>query len=232
MVLALACARIGVIISPVVTAYREHELNYVLDKVKPKAFVTLARFAGFDHGAMALKLREGRDFAVLILGGDAPEGAIDFDAAIASADPAKASAYAEANPIAPDEVFTIFWTSGTEARPKGVPRDHNLWIVNARMVSEAADLREGEILLNPFPLVNIGSFGLVTPWLWRRGVLVLHHPFDLKVYLQQIAAERVNYTIAPPAILNAILKTPALAEGVDLSSLRAIGSGSARSRPG
>lgn len=231
VVLALACARIGVIISPVVTAYREHELSYVLDKVKPKAFVTLARFAGFDHGAMALKLREGRDFAVLILGGDAPEGAIDFDAAIASADPAQAAAYAEANPIAPDEVFTIFWTSGTEARPKGVPRDHNLWIVNARMVSEAADLREGEILLNPFPLVNIGSFGLVTPWLWRRGVLVLHHPFDLKVYLQQIAAERVNYTIAPPAILNAILKTPALVEGVDLSSLRAIGSGSAPLAP-
>ncbi|HRP09889.1 MAG TPA: class I adenylate-forming enzyme family protein [Terricaulis sp.] len=231
VILALACARIGVIISPVVTAYREHELSYVLDKVKPKAFVTLARFAGFDHAAMALKLREGRDFSVLILGGGAPEGAIDFDAAIAGADPSAAAAYAEANPIAPDEVFTIFWTSGTEARPKGVLRDHNLWIVNARMVSEAADLREGEILLNPFPLVNIGSFGLVTPWLWRRGVLVLHHPFDLKIYLQQIAAERVNYTIAPPAILNAILKTPALVEGVDLSSLRAIGSGSAPLAP-
>ncbi|HEX8901942.1 class I adenylate-forming enzyme family protein [Vitreimonas sp.] len=231
VILALACARIGVIISPVVTAYREHELSYVLDKVKPKAVVTLAKFAGHDHGAMVLKLRQGRNFKVLIAGGGAPEGAVDFDQAIAAADPNVAAAYAAANPVAPDEVFTIFWTSGTEARPKGVPRDHNLWIVNARMVSEAADLREGETLLNPFPLVNIGSFGLVTPWLWRRGVLVLHHPFDLKVYLQQIAAERVNYTIAAPAILNAILKTPTLVEGVDLSSLRAIGSGSAPLAP-
>ena len=229
--LALACARLGLIISPVVTAYREHELGYVLDKVKPKLVVMLAKFAGHDHAAMALKLREGRDYQVAILGGDAPAGTIDFDKVIAAADPVKTSAYVEANPVAPDEVFTIFWTSGTEARPKGVPRDHNLWIVNARMVVEAADLRDGEALLNPFPLVNIGSFGVLMAWLWRRGKNVLHHPFDLKVYLQQIDVEKVNYTIAAPAILNTVLKTPALVDSVDLRSLRAIGAGSAPLAP-
>lgn len=231
VVLALACARLGLIISPVVTAYREHELGYVLDKVKPKVVVMLAQFGGHDHAAMALKLQRGRDFQVLILGGNAPEGALDFDKAVERADPARAAAYAAANPVAPDDVFTIFWTSGTEARPKGVPRDHNLWIVNARMVVEAADLRDGETLLNPFPLVNIGSFGVLMAWLWRGGKNVLHHPFDLKVYLQQIEVERVNYTIAAPAILNTVLKTPALAGSVDLSSLRAIGAGSAPLSP-
>ncbi|WP_439633530.1 class I adenylate-forming enzyme family protein [Glycocaulis sp.] len=231
VILALAAARIGLVISPVVTAYREHELAYVLDTVKPKAVVTLARFAGFDHAALALKLQPSRGYKVLILGGDAPEGTVDLDAAMANASGERASAYAKANPSRPDETFTIFWTSGTEARPKGVPRDHNLWIVNARMVTEAADLQPGETVLNPFPLVNIGSFGLVTSWLWRAGVLVLHHPFDLKVFLQQIEAERVNYTIAAPAILNAILKTPELVAGIDLGSLRAIGAGSAPLAP-
>lgn len=231
VILALACARIGLIISPVVTAYREHELSYVLDTVKPKAVVTLARFAGFDHGALALKLQPSRGYKTLIIGGDAPEGAVDLDAALEQADPAKAAAYAASNPARSDEMFTIFWTSGTEARPKGVPRDHNLWMVNARMVTEAVDLREGEIVLNPFPLVNIGSFGLVTSWLWRAGVLVLHHPFDLKVFLRQIAEEGVNYTIAAPAILNAILKTPELVPEGGLASLRAIGAGSAPLAP-
>lgn len=231
VILALACARIGLVISPVVTAYREHELAYVLDTVKPKALVTLARFAGFDHAALALKLQATRGYKVLILGGDAPEGTIDLDAAAARASGDKASAYALAHPSRPDETFTIFWTSGTEARPKGVPRDHNLWIVNARMVTEAADLQPGETVLNPFPLVNIGSFGLVTSWLWQAGVLVLHHPFDLKVFLKQIEAEKVNYTIAAPAILNAILKSPELVAGLDLGSLRAIGAGSAPLAP-
>ncbi|MFC3580480.1 class I adenylate-forming enzyme family protein [Sphingomonas hylomeconis] len=231
VILALACSRIGLIISPVVMPYRAHELAYVIDTVRPAAVVTVASFAGYDHAAMAVALTGGRNCKVLVTGGDAPRGTIDLDAAIAAADPAKAAAYHDAQPIQPGEVFTIFWTSGTEARPKGVPRDMNHWIVNGEIVAEAADIREGEVLLNPFPLVNIGSFGMVTPWLMHRGTLVLHHPFDLGVFLQQIAAERVNYTIAAPAILNALLKTPGLLDSVDLSSLRAIGSGSAPLSP-
>ena len=230
VLLALACSRIGLIISPVPTMYREHEFSWVLEKVKPKAVVTVRELAGFGHAAMMTGLVAGTGSKVLVLG-QAEGDQIDFNAAIASADPATTQAAVDADPIKPEEVFTIFWTSGTESRPKGVPRDHNLWIVNARMVSEAADVREGEVLLNPFPLVNIGSFGLVMPWLWQKGTLVLHHPFDLGVYLKQIEQEKVNYTIAAPAILNAILKTPAMVEGLDLSSLRAIGSGSAPLAP-
>lgn len=230
VLLALACSRIGLIISPVPTMYREHEFSWVLEKVKPRAVVTVRELSGFGHAAMMSALVADTGAKVLVWGG-AEGDQIDFGDIIAAADPAVAEAAAKADPIKPEEVFTIFWTSGTESRPKGVPRDHNLWIVNARMVSEAADVREGEVLLNPFPLVNIGSFGLVMPWLWQKGTLVLHHPFDLGVYLKQIEQEKVNYTIAAPAILNAILKTPAMVEGLDLSSLRAIGSGSAPLAP-
>lgn len=231
VILALAASRIGLIISPVVMPYRRHELGYVVDAVRPRAIVTLSTFAGFDHAAMALDIADGRDCQVLVLGGKAPAGAVDFDARIAGADPAYAARYHDAEPMRPAEVFTIFWTSGTEARPKGVPRDQNQWIVNGQMVAEAADIRDGEVLLNPFPLVNIGSFGLVTPWLMKQGTLVLHHPFDLQLFLRQIVEERVNYTIAAPAILTALLKAPGLLDSMDLSSLRAIGSGSAPLSP-
>jgi cyclohexanecarboxylate-CoA ligase len=225
----LACARLGLIVSPVVMQYRAHELGYILDLLRPSAVITCSRFAGFDQARMMLDLRaQGLDCPVLVIGGGAPEGAVDLDAAIAAADPGRAVAQHAASPAQPGEVLTICWTSGTEARPKGVPRDHNHWIANAKVIVEASDLRDGEVMLNPFPLVNIGSIGgLVLPWLWRRCTLVLHHPFDLGVFLAQIAAEKVNYTIAPPAILTALLKTPALREAADLSSVRAIGSGSA-----
>jgi len=232
VIIALAAARIGLIISPVVMPYRKHELDYILGIVEPKAVITVAQFAKHDHAHMAQGLDwRGREPKVFVIGGGATKGAVDLDAAAAKADPAKAAAYRKANPIEPGEVFTIFWTSGTEARPKGVPRDHNHWIVNARLVSELADLREGEVMLNPFPLVNIASFGMLTPWLWRCGTLVLHHPFDLGVFLKQIADERVNYTIVAPAILNSILKSDELLKTIDLSSVRAIGSGSAPLSP-
>lgn len=225
----LACARLGMIICPTVMQYRAHELSYILGLTQPKAVITVSRFASFDHAQGLLDLRsETADYQVLVVGGGAPAEAVELDAAIAAADPARAAAQHAADPAQPGEVLTICWTSGTEARPKGVPRDHNHWIANAKVIVEASDLRDGEVMLNPFPLVNIGSIGgLVMPWLWRRCSLVLHHPFDLGVFLGQIAAERVNYTIAPPAILTALLKTPALRAAADLSSVRAIGSGSA-----
>jgi cyclohexanecarboxylate-CoA ligase len=232
VILALACSRIGLIISPVVMPYRAHELNYILATVQPKAVITVARFGNHDHAQTALNLDwGGRTPNVLVIGGNAPQGATDFDAVVAQADPVVAADYRRDHPVAAAELFTIFWTSGTEARPKGVPRDHNHWLVNGRMVVELSELQDGETLLNPFPLVNIASFGLVTPWLLRCGTLVLHHPFGLEVFLRQIGDEKVNYTIVAPAILNLILKTPELLNQADLSSVRAIGSGAAPLSP-
>jgi len=230
--LILACARLGLIVSPAPMQYREHELAYILDQLRPAAFLTVPRFAGHDHAVLALRLREGRPgYAVIVLGEDAPAGAIAFGPAVRAADPARAAAYHAADPVQAGEVFTLCWTSGTEARPKGVPRDHNHWLVSARTVTEASDLRDGEVLLNPFPMVNMAAFGIAMSWLWRRATMVLHHPFDLGVFLRQIRDERVNYTITAPAILNGLLKNEALLAGADLSSLRAIGSGSAPLSP-
>jgi cyclohexanecarboxylate-CoA ligase len=230
VVVFLACARLGLIVSPVVMQYREHELRYILDLIDPVAFITIPTFAGHSHGAMAeqLALEHSRMRVLLFDGG----GQGDLHSLLeARADPAVA-AYVADHPTRAGEVLTICWTSGTEATPKGVPRDHNHWILNARIIAESTGMQHGDTLLDPFPLVNIASIGgLVLPWLWVAGRLVLHHPFDLGVFLRQIAAERVTYTIAPPAVLTMLLNQPALAANADLTSLRAIGSGSAPLSP-
>ena len=51
------------------------------------------------------------------------------------------------------------------------------------------------------------------------------------MYLRQIAIERPQYAIAPPAVLNMLICDEALLASVDLSSLRCIGSGSAPLSP-
>lgn len=220
VIVFLACSRLGLIITPVVMQYREHELGYILDQTEPRAFITVPSFGGYDHAAQAARLAVGRNMVVIT--------AIDDLAA----DPAATASYVAAHPTDGAEVLTICWTSGTESRPKGVPRDHNHWLLNARVVTEATGMIAGETLLNPFPLVNIGSIGgLVLPWLLLQGRLVLHHPFDLGVFLAQIAAEQVTYTIAPPAVLTALLLQPDLIGDGALASLRAVGSGSAPLSP-
>lgn len=219
--LFLAVARLGLILSPVVMQYREHELEHILDLSGARALVTIPRFHGHDHAAMAKRLAAGRDIRLIVL-----------DDGDACADTAAVARWCERHPVAGGEVLTLCWTSGTEARPKGVPRDHNHWVLNGKVVMWGTGMIARDVLLNPFPLVNIASIGgLVMPWLEITGTLVLHHPFDLGVFLRQIAAERVTYTIAPPAVLTALLKQPALMADVDIGSLRAIGSGSAPLTP-
>jgi acyl-CoA synthetase (AMP-forming)/AMP-acid ligase II len=130
--------------------------------------------------------------------------------------------------ISADDIATICWTSGTEGLPKGVPRSHNHWIAISWAHLRGAGIQPGERLLNPFPLINMAAIGgCFMSWLHVAGTLVLHHPLDLPVYMRQIATERPHYAIAPPAILNMLLKDEALLAGVDLSSLRCLGSGSA-----
>ena len=131
-----------------------------------------------------------------------------------------------------DDIFTICWTSGTTGVPKGVPRSHNHWIAIGPATYQSAGLCDGDVLLNPFPRINMASIGGMTmAWLHVAGTMVLHHPFDAAVFLQQVTEERPGFAIAPPAILNMLAQDDALAAGVDLSSLRVVGSGSAPLSP-
>lgn len=229
----LACIRLGAIVTPAPVQYREHELTYIVAKTDAKVMVTAARIGKHAHAEMMLSVQAGAPSlkTVLVVGGDAPAGTVDLDAraaALGEAEIEAGRAAASAADICADDIVTICWTSGTEAQPKGVPRSHNEWIIMGAGVADAADLQPGAVLLNPFPMVNMAGISTsFVSWLLLGGVLIQHQPFDLQIFLQQVRAEKIDYTVAPPAVLNLLLQNEALLEGVDFDRLRSIGSGSA-----
>jgi acyl-CoA synthetase (AMP-forming)/AMP-acid ligase II len=228
--LYLACARIGVVMSPVAMQYRRHELEQIVALVEPRAVVTCRRFKEFDHAALGAELARHSGARLLVAGGEAPVGAEAL--ATGSATEGDAAVVAAVAAPSADDVFTICWTSGTEGAPKGVPRSHNQWISISYAHFEAAKIAPGDVLLNPFPMINMAAIGgCFLSWLHAAGTLLLHHPFDPQVYLRQIVVERPQYAIAPPAVLNLLIRDEALLAKVDLSSLRCIGSGSAPLAP-
>lgn len=228
VIVFLAAARLGLIISPVVMQYRAHELRHIVERIDPVAFITIEMFNGFDHATLAHEMAsEATGLQVLHMSREDGSGLLDGETNIPSLVQFRAD-----NPVGSAEILTICWTSGTESRSKGVPRSHAHWVLNADVIVDATEMTPEDVLLNPFPLVNIGSIGgLVLPWLQLGAKLVLHHPFDISIFLQQIETERVTYTIAPPAVLGALLKQPALMARFDMSSMRAIASGSAPLSP-
>lgn len=226
----LACAKLGVILSPVPVQYSGHELRHALESVRPRAFLASARFKDREL-AKACKAVAGDRAIVLSMDGGG-EGLVDFSAEIANAKLKKGpfglggSATKRAGEA--DDCFTICWTSGTTGVPKGVPRSHNHWLAIAPATFHGMALKQHEVLLNPFPMTNMAAIGgMFASWLRCEGTLVLHHPFELPVFLKQLVTEKVTATIAPPAVLTILLKQEGLLDQFDLSALRVIGSGSA-----
>jgi len=130
-----------------------------------------------------------------------------------------------------DDVFTICWTSGTEAEPKGCQLTHRNWRWQSGTIVRLGQLEAGDRVLATAPLVNMTGVGVVlVPWLLAVGELVLHHPLDLELLIGQITGEGADFTVLVPALLTMILKRGDVDE-LDLSSLRTVVTGSAPPSP-
>jgi len=222
----LACARLGIVVSPVPMQFRRGEIEPLSRLTKARAVLTVLTFKGTEHARLATTLSDGPQ--VLVLGNQTPPGTRAFVPEPGPTDAARVRELESAANVNADDIVTICWTSGTEGVPKGVPRSHNHWISGSVCHYDGAQIRRGDRLLNPFPLVNMAALGgCFMSWLRAAGTLILHHPFELPVYLQQIATEKPEYAIAPPAVLMLLLQNESLLNGVDLSCLRCVGSGSA-----
>ena len=242
-VVYLACARLGVVVSPVPVQYREHELDQILAVTQAAAAVTFLHIgkAGQSHAAaqMFCALHAAHpSLKTVFAWGDVVPGASTGDgvhhlhtlgSAHINAGQREQLALAEKTAaVTANDVFTICWTSGTEAAPKGVPRSHNEWLIVAPSIIEAACLPRQARLLNPFPFVNMAGISTAfAAWLVLGGTVVQHHPFNLTVFLQQLRDESIDYTVAPPAVLNMLLQNEALLAGINFKRLSRIGSGAA-----
>ncbi len=220
-----AAARIGAISSPLSMMARTHELTTAVAITGARAIVSLPRFHGFDHEQMiqALQVRFPRLEHRIMVGEPSLEGSVRADDWLAPTAPA---ADLKKAAVSPNDVFTICWTSGTEAEPKGVPHTHNEWIAISRVVVEGCQMTPGFNIHGSFPVINMAGFGgTLVPWVLTGGKFVLHHPFDQGVFFAQLARERIDYTLMPPALLETLAKSPSV-ESLDALAVKVIGSGS------
>ncbi len=226
--LYLACACSGIVVTPVPVQYRGHELDHVVATTGARAAITLAR-VGHHALAQGLIAHFGNRLPVWGFGGGLPDGVQALDDALAATVPWTAQALQDhetAIGLTAHDVVTICWTSGTEARAKGVPRNHNEWLIVGHSVADAAQLQAGARMVIPFPFVNMAGLSTsLAAWLLVGGELHHHHPFDLDVFIAQLRDHPTDYTVAAPAVLSLLLKSPERLRDVNLGRLKRIGSG-------
>ncbi len=214
--LYLAICKAGGVITPSPMQWRSKELSYVAGLTDAKLAITVEEFSGHRHADMFRAIAKEQPSLKKVI--TYPELR---EMAKTAPDPSLADIHVDGN-----DIFTICWTSGTEAQPKGCPLSHNNWRCQSGLV-QAAGTEKGDTKLTAGPLVNMASVGTVyVPWLLLGGTMVLHHPFDPATLLTQMIQEQIRYTLLVPAVVNMMLKHPAL-EKVDLGFIKTITVGSA-----
>jgi non-ribosomal peptide synthetase component E (peptide arylation enzyme) len=215
--LYLAITRAGALISPLPMQWRQSELEFIAKMTDARAIITIGEFSGFKHKEMAKNIQTKfpsiKDIITLLEIKEMTKGNV--------------TGKLDKIPIDANDAFTLCWSSGTEAEPKGCPLSHNNWIYQASFCYETAPIKPGDNLITAGPLVNMASVGTVyIEWVMEGGKLALHHPFDGPTFIMQLMKEEINYTLLVPAIVNAILKHPKV-DSFNLSKMRAITIGAA-----
>ena len=228
----LALARIGVILSPFPIQFREHELSILAPAVGMRAIVTAARIKDRANAKLIAEMSRRLPAVEMVLsfGRDLPAEVVGIERALEEAAQSggeRLDAHQES--FCPDgnDCISICWTSGTESTPKGIPRTHDDWIAITTAQIDVLRMNEDDVILSPFPTVNMaGIGGTFLPWLMTGSRFVLHHPFDHALFVEQISSEQPTVVVAGPALLTQLIQENPSPGPLDGTSIRIIGSGS------
>ena len=215
ILLEFGAALAGVVLVTVNPAYRPAELAYVLRQSGAAGIFLVPEFRGNPMRASLESVQP-----------DLPNlrEVVSFQDWAAFVEDGRAST-AELPVVRPEDPVQIQYTSGTTGFPKGALLHHRGITNNGRFTAERAQVRPGDVWLNPMPLFHtggcvLGALGAV----WSQSTHVLVLAFDPGLVLELIEVERATMMGAVPTMLIALMEHPDFPTR-DLSSLKAVVSG-------
>jgi len=207
-----ACQFAGIIITPLNWRSTADELDYCLDNAEAKALVYEAVSADAVRAA-----KEAGKLARIAVG---LASNLTFETLAASSSAAVA-------PRADAEAWSVMlYTSGTTAKPKGVPRRQRAERA-AALAHVAQNLyRHGEKTLGVMPLYHTMGVRSLIAMSLVGGTFVCLPRFDVAQALALIEKERVTNLYLVPTLYHDLVRHPRFKE-TDVSSVRKIGFASA-----
>lgn len=229
----IAACLLGLVVCPIVTIYRDREVELILSDSRAKGIFIAEQFRGFDHAAMLARLRPALPMLKhvwTVRGATAASGSSiekrDMAELIAGAHP-----LAALPPVSPDAVKLVLYTSGTTGRPKAVLHSHNSLIRATLMCASHWGIKRGDTTLMPSPVTHVTGFshGLEMPF-YGGTRCVLMEKWDAAEAAAIIEREQVSFTIGATPFLQELMDV-AEASGRTLPSLRLFPCGGAAVAP-
>lgn len=194
----LAAWRAGLTVATVPMLWCANEIARVCDAIEPHALLGVSHFGGDtpaetlrDVAATRLSVR-----FVLGFGRDLPDGVVSLDEAMSAEDDGNLEPRRHSGPA----LITFTARAGAPLVP--LFRQEDEILAQGAMAVMALALDRSDVILNAYAF--IGPVGLalgLAPWLIGGAMLVQHHPFDYRVFVQQILTSNATVTAMPSAIL-------------------------------
>lgn len=216
-----AAARIGAAYLLMIPQLRGADVEYVLDISGAVAVVVPDEYRGFAYQPMLDELRSRLpNLRHVFVAGKATGSSTGIDAFLAQDWESRHGAQVDALEIDPDAVRQIVFTSGTEARPKGVCHSYNTSFYPLYLHREYFGLGPDDAI---FTCSTVGhgtgaQFG-VELGLFLGGKVVLQEKWDPAEAVATIARERCTMMWGATTFYSDLVNAPNLAEH-DLSSFR------------
>jgi len=158
------CQKLGACPVPINFRLVQAEVDYILENADAVGIIADAELG--DRAAAAARSLDGVRFHLGI--GEPPEGAEDYEGALASA-----SSDAPDTLVDDDDLAFLMYTSGTTGRPKGAMLSHqNLWQHTLNWIHELHTTRD-DAFLTGLPLFHIGGVNAVLPFLYLGGKAII-----------------------------------------------------------
>lgn len=231
-----ATAKIGVVLVTVNTAYKGHELEYVVKQSDMKALAIIDGFQDVDYLKIVYELipelktqergsLESEKFPFLkyliYVGQEKHRGMYNTNELMLLGKHAEDNEFLQIKEtLDNNEVINMQYTSGTTGFPKGVMLTHRNIVNNGYYIGERQKFTEEDKLCLPVPLFH--CFGIVLgvlAILTHGGTLVMLEVFDPLLALAAVQKEKCTALYGVPTMFIAEFSHP-MFEMFDLSSLR------------
>jgi cyclohexanecarboxylate-CoA ligase len=191
----------GGVLVPVVPIYRERELGFVIEQVRPAAVIAPSTYRGHDHSSTLRRLLAALQpsAALVTVRGDADD-ADGFSALLETAPEAPAPG---ANP---DDIAVVLYTSGTSADPKGALHSHRTLIAEIRDVTSWCRLepsRERVFMASPLSHITGLSYGILLP-VDLGSPVVLQERWDPAEAVELIERHGCTFTVSATPFLRGL----------------------------